>query len=124
MRKGDTLRCRCGCGLRPQPRLMQVVNRIALQLESDGEAPILITSGARCRAHNRRVGGSPTSRHMDGLAVDVSCTCMGELRAIWRAVDGLPVHQFIVYPKRRIVHVGLWLDPAQMARGSCWIEPD
>lgn len=33
-----------------------------------------ITSGYRCRAHNRAVGGSLNSSHMEGFACDIACT--------------------------------------------------
>ena len=41
-----------------------------------GEAavPFLITSGYRTVKHNEEVGGSPTSSHLDGVAVDIACT--------------------------------------------------
>lgn len=35
--------------------------------------PIIITSGYRCSALNTQVGGSPTSAHTKGLAVDFHC---------------------------------------------------
>jgi uncharacterized protein YcbK (DUF882 family) len=35
------------------------------------KVPFVITSGLRCRVHNKRVGGSPSSSHIDGLAVDI-----------------------------------------------------
>ena len=36
--------------------------------------PFTITSGYRTEAHNAEVGGSPTSSHMSGVAVDIACT--------------------------------------------------
>lgn len=33
--------------------------------------PFVITSGYRCEEHNRNVGGSPTSSHLYGWAVDI-----------------------------------------------------
>ena len=36
--------------------------------------PIVINSGFRCITHNTNVGGSPTSSHRRGLAVDIKCT--------------------------------------------------
>lgn len=33
--------------------------------------PVAVTSGYRCEELNRSIGGSPTSRHMDGLAADI-----------------------------------------------------
>lgn len=36
--------------------------------------PIIITSGFRCKALNKAVGGSNTSQHMMGQAADIKCT--------------------------------------------------
>jgi len=33
---------------------------------------LTITSGFRCPKHNKEVGGSPTSSHLKGLAVDIA----------------------------------------------------
>lgn len=35
------------------------------------DAPVYITSGNRCKAHNEAVGGSPTSQHVKGKAADI-----------------------------------------------------
>ena len=37
------------------------------------EEPIIITSGYRSAELNRKVGGSPTSNHLTGCAVDIRC---------------------------------------------------
>lgn len=36
--------------------------------------PFILTSAFRCSAHNAEVGGSESSLHMAGLAVDIKCT--------------------------------------------------
>lgn len=36
------------------------------------DRPFKINSGFRCYAHNMNVGGAITSRHMRGMAVDIS----------------------------------------------------
>ena len=38
-----------------------------------GDEPIIITSGYRSPEVNRAVGGSPTSNHLTGCAVDIRC---------------------------------------------------
>ncbi|GAA4652380.1 hypothetical protein GCM10023116_46640 [Kistimonas scapharcae] len=34
--------------------------------------PFTVTSAVRCEAHNTNVGGSPTSSHIKGYAVDIA----------------------------------------------------
>jgi len=38
---------------------------------------IIITSGYRCEAHNKEVGGKGTSSHLKGLAADIKCDDSG-----------------------------------------------
>ncbi len=38
------------------------------------KVPFKITSGYRTITHNKKVGGSETSSHLKGIAVDISCT--------------------------------------------------
>ena len=40
-------------------------------LYSDGSHPILINSGYRSEAVNKKVGGAPTSNHLTGCAADI-----------------------------------------------------
>ena len=42
-------------------------------LYGDGEEPIIITSGYRSPEVNKLAGGSPTSNHLVGCAVDIRC---------------------------------------------------
>ena len=42
--------------------------------EKDTEEPIIISSGYRSPQLNRKVGGSPTSNHLTGCAVDIRVT--------------------------------------------------
>jgi hypothetical protein len=45
--------------------------RYVLCSEKDTEEPIIISSGYRSPQLNRKVGGSPTSNHLTGCAVDI-----------------------------------------------------
>lgn len=36
--------------------------------------PFVITSGYRCKHHNKEVGGKPNSAHTKGYAADIQCT--------------------------------------------------
>jgi len=42
-----------------------------LQKLRDMIGPIKITSGFRCKRHNKNVGGVPTSQHVKGTATDI-----------------------------------------------------
>ena len=33
--------------------------------------PVVVTSGYRCPAHNKTIGGAPNSLHLSGMAADV-----------------------------------------------------
>ena len=43
-------------------------------LGGEEDTPIIITSGYRSAQLNRKVGGSPTSNHLTGCAVDIRVT--------------------------------------------------
>ena len=67
--RGAAFVCPC-CGQgRIDPRLPAIV----AYLQKAAHEPLTITSACRCPAHNAAVGGSPTSSHLKGLAVDIAC---------------------------------------------------
>lgn len=62
--------CPCGqCGgfpVEPREKLM----RLADKVRGEAGRPMVPTSTVRCKAHNTKVGGAATSRHMKGTAMD------------------------------------------------------
>ena len=60
-------KCKCGCGLDITPRLKAML----IHAQTFTNIPFKITSGARCKKDNKRVGGSRTSSHIKGVAVDI-----------------------------------------------------
>ena len=66
----------CPCGKCKAKRQIIVeispilVNKIQLIRDRVGE-PIYITSGVRCKAYNKKIGGYSKSPHLDGLAADI-----------------------------------------------------
>lgn len=75
-----------------------------------GNVPLEAVSGYRTPAHNRAVGGSPTSQHLDGTAADFTprgvslFAAYGKLDAAIRA-GRLVVGQLILYPADGHLHV-------------------
>ena len=64
----------------PPPEVVENLKRLAAGLEAVRAllgAPLEISSGYRCPALNEAVGGSSTSQHMQGLAVDFECPTFG-----------------------------------------------
>lgn len=59
---------KCGLGLKDMDE--DFISRLELARVIAG-VKFILTSAIRCEAHNRNVGGSETSAHLKGLAVDI-----------------------------------------------------
>lgn len=95
------LSCHDNCGMLPDPRLVDVLERIRV----DWGKPLIVNSCARCSAYNRKVGGARHSAHVDGLAVDLART-----------------EEFLSWITERLDHYGVWLeDPSKTAT---WVHLD
>ncbi|WP_051563731.1 D-Ala-D-Ala carboxypeptidase family metallohydrolase [Enterovibrio calviensis] len=62
--------CSCGCGNSVSQGLL---DRVELVRRLFGK-PMRVTSGYRCEAYNKKVGGAKNSMHLTGNAVDIACT--------------------------------------------------
>ncbi|MGM0825682.1 MAG: D-Ala-D-Ala carboxypeptidase family metallohydrolase [Pseudomonadota bacterium] len=60
--------CRCGCGFDTiDAATLEILEAVRIHFDS----PVAVTSGARCSAHNRSVGGAKSSQHLLGRAADI-----------------------------------------------------
>jgi len=67
--KQTEFECKCGCGLNNiSPILFEMINK-ARHLAG---IPFIVNSCVRCEKHNKNIGGSKTSSHLTGLAIDIS----------------------------------------------------
>lgn len=82
----------------------EVINRLKIVAGSMEEVrslldnyPITVTSGYRCPAVNKGVGGSKTSAHMSGWAVDFICPKFGSPLTICKEIvaSGMKFDQII-----------------------------
>jgi len=64
--KPNEFNCKCG----KNKINFDFVNKLN-QARIYSDFPYVINSGFRCRKHNKEVGGSETSSHLKGLAVDI-----------------------------------------------------
>ncbi len=61
--------CQCGCGFDDiDQELLYKLDRA----RSMAKVPFRITSGCRCKAHNKTVGGGSHSQHLLGKAADIA----------------------------------------------------
>ena len=76
----------------PPPEVVATLRTTAARMEEVrrrlGGRVISVSSGYRCRALNRAVGGSRTSAHLTGHAVDFNCYGFGEPLEVCRALAG------------------------------------
>jgi uncharacterized protein YcbK (DUF882 family) len=80
--KDPEFACKCGCGFcKPDGKLLETLDLIR---EALGR-PVTVTSGCRCPAHNKKVGGVPDSNHTHGDAADIQCPGMSA-DSVWQAV--------------------------------------
>lgn len=68
--KEDEFTCSCGCGLN---KMDKDFLRDLDDARYYAGIPFVINSGYRCKSHNFDVGGSATSSHLTGHAVDIKC---------------------------------------------------
>lgn len=85
-----------------------------------------LTSGLRSTEHNAAVGGSETSAHVRGLALDVKSASTDAGRLLLMAIDaGLPIDQGIAYATGRGGHLHLaTVAPGGTLRRMYGIAPD
>ena len=74
----------------PPPEVAAALRDTATRMEEVrrqlGGQVISVSSGYRCRALNRAVGGARTSAHLSGHAVDFNCYGFGDPLAVCRAL--------------------------------------
>lgn len=91
IKDAQKLTCQCGCGYDTiSAHTLHVLTDMAVEYEKRG-GDVVILSGARCKKHNDTVGGSKTSNHLKGWAIDFTCTrddrldqnALDEFSSVW-----------------------------------------
>ena len=106
----DEFACKC-CGRQ------NINENLVFQLQKIRgivKKPIIITSGYRCPAHNKKIGGSPKSQHLKGNAADIvikgySVKQMYEtaLTLYKKGIGGIGI-----YPEQGFIHLDVREQPA------------
>lgn len=106
------LACRC-CGVN------LCVDKLVLALESLREEiglPIIVTSGYRCPAHNKEVGGEPNSQHTRGFAADIKVSGLSP-EQVYRMALKIPAFGGFGVAKD-FVHLDVRTTPAKWCYGA------
>ena len=105
--------CNCGCGSNNISKVL--MKRLNTAREKAG-VPFSITSGVRCAEWNEHEGGSETSSHLNGYAVDISVTSSHNRE---RILNGLISAGFTrIGIANTFIHVDV--DPNK-APNVCWL---
>jgi len=67
--KRSEFACKCGCGA---DTIDYELVRALDDIREHFDRPVVVTSGVRCKAYNRAVGGADGSQHLRGRAADIT----------------------------------------------------
>ena len=89
------------------PNVQALVDNVLDPLREAYGKPITVTSGYRCPALNKAVGGSATSQHISGQAADITAGNRKENKRLFYLIQelGLPFDQLIDEKNFSWVHV-------------------
>jgi hypothetical protein len=94
----EEFKCKCKGLCTGYPEELNVHLLKYLQEIRNENGSVNITSGLRCKAHNKAVGGSSTSKHMSGKAVDFNNKkCCASLSTRKATIDKLIKKLYIKY---------------------------
>lgn len=102
--RNSILECSCGCGFKPTASAVWFLYSLARQYYSLFSKDMLVTSGARCPARNKAVGGVSNSAHTKGLAFDVAYSNSRECYAIIEHLYKIGVKRIGINFNKKFVH--------------------
>lgn len=96
-------------------RMKKFANEVLDVIRSHWGQPLLVSSGYRVPELNVAVGGSPTSDHQNGLAVDVKLPSWSKRKIselyhlIYELTEKgvIEIDQVIYYRNKKIIHIGV-----------------
>lgn len=98
-----------------------LVVRVLNDVQRRFSRPVVVTSGYRCEALNKAVGGVPNSQHMLGEAVDFYVHGVPLLKVFCYLVNEVEfVDQAILYRAKGIIHLSA--RPSGCVRKSTFIK--
>lgn len=110
--KEEEFICKCGKCKEVPAHMKDSLILLCQQLEKIRffTGSIIINSGVRCSAHNKRVGGVPNSQHLQGKAADIRVKNM-YVEDLYNRIVELKRQEIIkigyiqLYKKQKFVHI-------------------
>lgn len=99
----DEFRCR-HCGELPATSMAPELILKLEALRATVGKPLIVTSGYRCPAHNKAVGGAAKSQHVLGTAADISARGIG-VDELCHAAERVGFRGIGRYHQQNFVHV-------------------
>lgn len=112
----EEFKCKCGrCGKGYDDMSPIILDRLEFARNVAG-IPFVLSSAMRCEEHNRKVGGSPTSSHLHGLAVDIKVGNSEDRLTILKAL--LDVGSTRIGISKDFIHIDV---DFHKAGDVCWV---
>lgn len=86
---------------------MELVVSVLNRIQRHFGYSVVVTSGYRCEALNKAVGGKPNSQHMLGEAVDFFVHATPLLEVFEYVLDNVEFDYMILYRHKRIIHLSV-----------------
>lgn len=102
--KPSEFECQCGCGLGLE-NMDKVIMKQLMTARKTAKVSFTITSAIRCEERNRLIGGSPSSSHLLGKAIDIAYSDMKDLKIKVEALIEAGVRRIGVNAKKKFIHV-------------------
>lgn len=94
----------------------RLVDNVLDPLREAWGRPLTVSSGYRCPALNRAVGGSATSHHMKGMAADITTGNKVDNRRLFQLIINLKLPFTQLIDERDFSWVHVSLDPSDVKR--------
>lgn len=98
----DEFQCPYCLMIKLHPLLLRKPNELRCKIQK----PIIITSGYRCIAHNKKVGGVNTSYHLFGMAADIYVAKI-PLEILFKEADKIGFNGIGYYPENNFLHLDI-----------------
>lgn len=107
--------CPCCGGIKYDTKLIEILDTVREMIKT----PIIITSGYRCEKHNREIGGAPQSKHILGIAADITTPNI-LARDLYSIFDTILKNSggLGYYPRKNILHIDTRKEKARWYEAS------